>query len=105
MIRWFFLFLLVTSPSLASVDPADEQLLKTAADLVDIRAANAHPFQLDIDFTAQFDVPRDGHLTVKWVSKDTWSQLITIGDFHLLEIRKGENRYELCATRLSHRFL
>ena len=95
MIRWFFLFLLVTSPSLASVDPADEQLLKTAADLVDIRAANAHPFQLDIDFTAQFDVPRDGHLTVKWVSKDTWSQLITIGDFHLLEIRKGENRYEL----------
>lgn len=95
MIRWFFLFLLVTSPGLASVDPADEQLLKTAADLVDIRAANAHPFQLDIDFTAQFDVLRDGHLTLKWVSKDTWSQLITIGDFHLLEIRKGENRYLL----------
>jgi TonB family protein len=95
MIRWLFLFLLVTSPCLASVDPADERLLKTAADLVNIRAANEKPFQLDIDFTAQFDVLRDGHLTLKWVSKDMWSQLITIKDFHLLEIRKGDNRYLL----------
>jgi TonB family protein len=95
MIRWLFIFLLVTSTCLASVDPVDEQLLKSAADLVDIRAANEKPFQLDIDFTARFDVQRDGHFTLKWASKDVWSRLITIGDFHLLEIRQGDNRYLL----------
>jgi TonB family protein len=95
MIRCLFLFLLITSPCIASVDPADEQLLKTAADLVNIRATNEKPFQLDIDFTAQFDVPRDGHLTLKWVSKDKWSKLITIKDFHLLEVRNGDTRYLL----------
>ena len=78
---------------LADVGPADQQLLTAAADLVNIRSIGAGPFQLDADFRAQINIPRDGHLTLKWVAKDLWSLEITMGDYRQLNVRKGDTLY------------
>jgi hypothetical protein len=69
-----FFLLSAISSCFADVAPPDQQLLTAAGDLVDIRSTSAKSFQLDADFTAQVNVPQDGHLTWKWVAKDLWSQ-------------------------------
>jgi hypothetical protein len=85
--------LLSTILGLADVGPADQQLLTAAADLVDIRSTSAKSFQLDASFSAQVNIPQDGHLTWKWVAKDLWSQEITMAGFHQLSVRKGDSLY------------
>jgi hypothetical protein len=71
----------------------EEQLLKSAASLVEIRSQDEKPFQLDLEFRAQFKVPMEGHLTLKWVSKDHWSEQVIINGYRELEIRRGETSY------------
>ena len=78
---------------MAEVNSADQQRLTEASDRVDIRSQGAKPFQLDADFTAQTNVPQDGHFTLKWVNKNLWSQEITIGGYRQLNIRKGDILY------------
>src|SRR5437899_11452357 len=87
------LLLLGVSGCLAEVDSADQRLLTAAGDRVDIRSPGAKPFQLDADFTAQINIPQDGHLTWKWVARDLWSQEITMGDYRQLNVRKGDTLY------------
>ena len=88
----FFLLSAILS-CFADVAPPDQQLLTAAGDLVDIRSTGAKSFQLDASFSAQVNIPQDGHLTWKWVAKDLWSQEISMGDFRQLSVRKGDNLY------------
>ena len=76
---------------LGDVGPSDQELLTAAADLVDIHSTSAKSFELDASFSAQVNVPQDGHLTWKWVAKDLWSQEITMAGFRQLSVRKGDN--------------
>jgi len=83
----------LTATCSAGVDPAVEQELSSASSLVEIRTAAAKPFQLELNFQAQFNVPQEGHLTMKWVAKDRWWMLITMTDFRELEVKDGETLY------------
>jgi TonB family protein len=86
------LFLLGAAAS-AGDDPVVEQKLILASSLVDLRADDAKPFQLELNFRAQNLVSQDGHLTLKWAAKDRWWQLVTMGDYQQLEVRKGDTLY------------
>jgi len=77
----------------AGTNSSVEDELYSASALSDIRADDAKPFQLEIDFRLQLNTSTDGHFTLKWVAKDRWSQLVTFADFRQLEVRKGENLY------------
>jgi TonB family protein len=88
----FLLFLSVTS-SIAAGGLAEQELLSTAASLVDLGSSNAKPFQLDADIKAQLNVPVDGHLTLKWVAKNRWWRKTTMGDYSELNIRNGDMLY------------
>ena len=87
------ILLLAVSGCLAGVGPADQQLLISASDLVNIRSADAKPFQLEADIRLQFTVPQDGHFTWKWAAKDLWVQEIQMGDYSEIRIRKTDNLY------------
>ena len=88
------LALVIVVPSAAADDKAtDNPLIAAASKLVDIRAKGAKPFQLEIDFTAQINVQRAGHLTLKWASSDLWSEYVTLGDYKQLIVRKGETEF------------
>lgn len=93
MIRTLLILLCTVSACSAGVDPAGEQALISASILVDIRAADAKPLQLEISFRAQINAPQDGHFTLKWASKDLWWLQITMGDYRQLEVRKGDTLY------------
>jgi len=81
------------SRCLAGVDPAEQQLLKAATNRVDIRSSSAKAFELDAEFTAQFNTPKDGHLTWKWAARDLWRQEITMGDYRQVMVRNGDTLY------------
>ncbi len=51
------------------------------------------PFQFDVDFTVQTNVPTPGHLTLKWEANDRWWRRIAIQDFEQIEIRNGDRLY------------
>lgn len=77
----------------AGVDSSAQQLLTAAARQVNIFTADAAPFQLDADFIAQIQVPTEGHLILRWDSKDrSWRRIIN-GDFEQIDIKKGEVVY------------
>ena len=89
MMRLTVFLFLAFAVSLA-VNPAAEQVLTDASDLVDIRGKDAKPFQLELDFHAQNKVLQDGHLTLKWAAKDLWWQQVTMGEFRQVQVRKGD---------------
>jgi TonB family protein len=95
--RWkiggFGICLFLTATCSAGIDPALEQELSTASNLVEIRAVNAKSFRLELNFQAQFNVPQEGHLSLKWVAEDRWWMLITMADFRQMEIKNGETLY------------
>jgi protein TonB len=93
MMRGMLVLFFTVSVCAAGIDPAGEQELTSAGNLVDIRAADAKPFQLEISFSAQSNFPQDGHLTMKWAAKDLWRLQVTMGDYQQLEVRKGDTRY------------
>lgn len=78
---------------LSRADSADEQLLLTIENRVDIQSSQGKPFQLEADFSAQMNVPQEGHITWKWLNKDNWSQVITLGGYGETKVRKGEILY------------
>ena len=55
-------------------------------------------FQLEVDFLAQFNVPTQGHLTLKWEGKDRWRSEVVIGGFEQITVRKDDRLY--CRLRL-----
>ena len=85
--------LLVASAVLAGTDPAAQQLLADAEKQADIFQADASPFQLDVDFTAQLMVPTPGHLTLKWDAHDRWWRRVTLSGFQQIEIRDKDKLY------------
>ena len=87
------LLLVAISVGLAAVNSSDQQLLLSASDLVNIRAGDAKPFQLEADIRLQFNVPLDGNFTWKWAAKDLWMQEILMGNYSEIRVRKGESLY------------
>jgi TonB family protein len=80
-------------PALASVDPAVQQSLIVAAKRADLSSDESGPFQLEVDFVAQLNVPIRGHLSLKWEKKDRWWRSVVLGDFQQIEVKDGEWHY------------
>jgi len=88
----FFLFL--AAPSiLAGSDQGARDLYPAAEQQANIFQSDVSPFQLELDFTAQIQVPTSGHLTLKWQAEDRWWRRVTMGDFQQIEIRNGDRLY------------
>jgi hypothetical protein len=64
------LFLCTLSQLLGATDPAAQQLLTTAKQQASLFHDQASPFQIDVDFVVQINVPIQGHSTLKWDAKD-----------------------------------
>lgn len=69
-------------------DPV-QQLLMNAKQESDLTLHETAPYQLEVDFTAQQKVPTQGHLSLKWKSRDRWWRYVELGDFKQTEIRNG----------------
>src|ERR1035441_1789942 len=73
-----------------SSDPTAQQQLFAARQQADIFHDQASPFQLEIDFVAQLNVPTTGHLILMWDAKDRWWRKVVMGDYGQIEVRNGE---------------
>jgi hypothetical protein len=56
---------------------------------------SAKPFVMDVDFTATFDQPMQGHLRLQWESKDRWWSKVTWGPFEQVRSLNGDKSYTL----------
>jgi len=87
-------FLLATARlSLAGADPAAQQLLVAAEQQADLFNHDASPFQLEVDFVAQVQVPTQGHVTYRWEAKDRWWRKVSMGAFQQIDVKNGERLY------------
>jgi len=75
------------------VDLAPQESLVAAKQHADLTNDQPVPFQLDVDFVAQFNVPDRGHLTLKWEAKDRWWRKVTVDEFEQIEVKNGEWHY------------
>jgi TonB family protein len=82
-----------TRISLADVDPAAQQLLTAAEQQIDLFSHDAGPFQLEIDFVAQIQVPTQGHLTYWWEAQDRWFRKVSMGAYQQIDVKNGEKLY------------
>jgi TonB family protein len=87
------IFVATTRLSLGATDPVAQQLLVTAEQQADLFSPDASPFQLEVDFVAQIQVPTQGHLTYRWEASDRWWRKISMGLFQQIEIKNGERLY------------
>jgi TonB family protein len=78
---------------LGDTNPAAQQWVITARQQANIFQPDASPFQLDISFTVQEKVPIEGHLTLKWGSKERWWRNIVMSDFQQTDMRNGDKLY------------
>lgn len=83
----------ITPLSLAGLDAGASQLLVSAERQVDLFSHDASPFLLKVDYSAQVNMPLQGHLTWAWESKERWWRLVTLGDFQQIDVRNGEKLY------------
>jgi len=72
---------------------AEQQLLDSAHKPADLFLDDGNPFDLEVDFTAQFKEPVPGHLSLKWQSKDHWWSKVDVGGFEETLIKSGEMEY------------
>src|ERR1017187_503107 len=77
----------------AGAGAPDQQLLINAEQQANVFRPDAGPFQLDVDFVAQMQVPTPGHLTLKWKADNTWWRRIALGDFQQTDIRNSDKLY------------
>jgi len=89
------LVLLVAGVSVcfAGVDPAAQQLLVAAKQQTSLTYDQTSPFELDVDFVAQLNIPARGNLILQWAAKDRWWRRIVMGDFKQIDIRRGDELY------------
>lgn len=87
------ILLSAVSPLAAKENPAAQQLLDTAPKPTDLFEHNSQPFQMQVDFTIQLQVPTQGHFLMKWKSKDQWWTKLILGRFQQITINNGEMRY------------
>jgi hypothetical protein len=78
---------------LAARDSAAQRLLDSAKQQSALFQGSAHPLQLEVDFTALVDSPVQGHLTLKWMSRDAWWSKVVIGSFEQVMVKSGGKRY------------
>jgi TonB family protein len=76
-----------------ATDPFAQQLFVIAEQRANLFHDSAAPFQLEVDFSAQLNVPTEGHLTLKWEGKDRWWSKVVLGEFEQITIRNGDRRY------------
>ena len=81
------------SSAFGTSDPMAQQLLITAKQQASLFQNQGSPFQLDVDFVLQINVPTAGHLTLKWEGKDRWWRKIVMQGFEQIEIRNGDRLY------------
>jgi TonB family protein len=67
-------------------DPV-QQLLISAKQQADLSLNTQDSFELVVDFTAQEKLPSQGHLTLKWKSKEQWWRLIELGSYKQIDVR------------------
>ncbi|HUN83802.1 MAG TPA: energy transducer TonB [Terracidiphilus sp.] len=89
------LLIVCASPSTPPNDSAAQQLLDSAHSPANLLQGTSSPFDLEVDFTAQFKAPTVGHLTLKWQSKDHWWSKVEISGFEQTTVRDGEEQYIL----------
>jgi TonB family protein len=77
----------------AAEDPVAQQLFMAAEQQANVFHHNASPFELNIDFFVQMNVPAGGHLTLKWESDNRWWRKIVMGEFQQTDIRNGDKLY------------
>lgn len=80
-------------PALGGTDPSAQQLLISAKQQANLYRDQASPFELDVAFIAQINVPVQGHLTLKSEAKDRWWRKVAMGNFEQIEIRDGDRLY------------
>src|SRR5258708_40013850 len=101
MIKYILLFAtVVMSPSvlLASDKSAAQDLLDAATGQASLLESSPRPFEMNVDFTAQFDTPIQGHLRLKWEAKDRWWSKVTVGPFEQVKFQDGEKTYTMRNT-------
>jgi len=88
---WLVLLLVPIAPAYAAGTDSPAQQLLIAAELqASLFHGQITPFDLDIDFTAQLNVPTRGHLKLKWAAVDRWWRKIELGAFEQIDIRNGD---------------
>jgi TonB family protein len=70
-----------------SAQSSPQQLLMNAKQMADLTLNEPQPFELDVDYTAQQNLPTQGHLSLKWKSKEEWWRYVELGDFKQIDIR------------------
>jgi TonB family protein len=66
-----------------------QQMLISAKQRADLTLNEPAPFQLEADFTAQQKLPTEGHLSLKWKSRNQWWRYVELGDYKQIDIRNG----------------
>lgn len=77
----------------ATDSSAAQQLLIGAKQQASLSQNQASPFQLDVDFVLQINVPTQGHLTLKWEANDRWWRRIVTQGYEQIDIRNGDKLY------------
>jgi hypothetical protein len=99
MIKRLLLSALIAAVSpavlLADDKQAAQDLLKAAAQQVSLLEDSNKPFVMDVDFTAKIDQPMQGHLRLRWESKDRWWSKVTMGPFEQIKLQNGDRSYTL----------
>ena len=80
---------------LAGVDPAAQQLLTTVEQQANLFQHDASPFQMDIDFLVQMELPTRGHLTLKWEADNRWWRKVSMAGFLEVDIRNDDTLYTI----------
>jgi hypothetical protein len=89
----FAVFLMGPGVLLAADKPAAQDLLASAAHQAWLLQDAPRPFEMEVDFTAEFDTPRQGHLRLRWEAKDRWWSKLTVGPFEQTKFQDGERTY------------
>jgi len=77
----------------ASTDPSIQELLTAARQQASLFYHQSSPFQLEVDFLAQMNVPVQGHLTLKWEAERRWWRRVVMDNFEQVEILDGDKHY------------
>jgi len=95
MRAWIITLFVALLPTygLAADNPAGQQLLDDAAKLIRIQGPGKAPFQMEVDFQAQINVPLQGHITLKWASPDLGYWNLAMEGYREIQVRKGETLY------------
>jgi TonB family protein len=84
---------LCASSLFGSTNPAAQQMLVAAEQQAGIFQSQSGPFQLEVDFVAQVNVPLQGHYTLQWESKDRWRSKAVMGPYQQIKVQNGEKSY------------